>query len=350
MKRTFSRIAALLPALALTLGLTGCVSLAQEDGGMESGDVLIGYYATVQTQAERDAARAVSEEISVSGGQLTIRPNAIPAALDEADFTLRCETFPGYAMLYIADEEQARSGHDPHFTECYTNVHITDDRSERTSLRGTLLYDVTGIAEDGSFRRFDHEPTAADFGGQPFTAYQSSGDSGETLYWEGAAGEQLTASLYAVYRTAEGGCYLKNAGMDMALSGSADGGTSALTARAETTRSSSSSSGEQTATALEVAVQFQPALPYELRRITQFDESHNAVAVTEFAAGEAPETLRWEENAAYMIAERCYTDASGERHSVFDVIDREDSFYLYPLWNGERVATSASIDLAGTEE
>lgn len=347
MKRTFSRIFTLLPALALTLGLMGCVSLAQESGGAEDGDVLIGYYATVQTQAERDAAHAVSEEVSVSGGQLTIRPNTIPAALDEADFTLRCEAVPGYAMLYIADGEQARSGHDPHFTECSTNVHITDVRSEHTSLCGTLLYDVTGIAEDGSFRRFDHEPTAADFGGQPFTAYQSSDDGGETLYWEGAAGEQLTASLYAVYRTAAGDCYLKKTSADMSLSGTADGGSSALTAKAEITRRSG---GEQTATALEVAVQFQPALPYELRCITQFDESHNAVAVTEFAAGEAPETLRWEENAAYMIAERCYTDASGESHSVFDVIDREDSFYLYPLWNGERVATSASIDLAGAEE
>lgn len=333
--------------LALLLGMTGCAPLALEDGGAESGDVLIGYYATVQTRAERDAARAVSEEVSVSGGQLTIRQNAIPAALDEEDFTLHCEVCPGYAMLYIADEEQAHSGRDPHFTECSTNVHITDDRSERTSLRGTLLYDVTGIVEDGSFRRFDHEPTAADFGGQPFTAYQTSDDGGETLYWEGAAGEQLTASLYAVYRTAEGDCYLKKTGgADMALGGTADGGSSALTARTETTRRSG---GEQTTTALEVEVQFRPALPYELRRVTQFDESHNAVAVTAFAIGEAPEELRWAENAAYMLAERCYTDESGESHSVFDVIDREDAFYLYPLWNGERVAMNASLDLVGAE-
>lgn len=343
MKRIFSRMAALLSALALTLGLTGCVSLAQEDGGAESGDQLIGYYAAVQTQAERDAAY---EELSASGGQLTLRQNAIPAALDEAALTLRCEIFSGYAMLYITDGELARSGHDPHFTECSTSVHLTGDSSERTSLSGTLLYDVTGIAADGSFRRFDHEPTAADFGGQPFTAYQISDDSGETLYWEGAAGEQLTASLYAVYRTAAGDCYLKRTSADIALGGSADGGSSALTARAETTRRSG---GEQTATALEAEVQFQPALPYELRRITQFDESHNAVAVTEFAAGDAPETLRWAENAAYMMAERCYTDADGESHSVFDVIDREDAFYLYPLWNGQRVAASASIDLTGAE-
>lgn len=347
MKRTFSRIGTLLPALALLLGMTGCAPLALEDGGAESGDVLIGYYATVQTQAERDAAYAAREELSVIGGQLTIRQNAIPAALDEEDFTLRCDAVPGYAMLYITDEEQARSGHDPHFTECSTNVHITGDRSERTSLRGTLLYDVTGIAEDGSFRRFDREPTAADFGGQPFTAYQTGDDGGETLYWEGGAGEQLTASLYAVYRTAAGDCYLKKTSADIALGGTADGGSSALTARTETTRRSG---GEQSSTALEVEVQFQPALPYELRRVTQFDESHNAVAVTEFAAGDAPETLHWSENAAYMMAERCYTDESGESFSVFDVIDREDAFYLYPLWNGERVARSASIDLAGAEE
>lgn len=349
MKRTFFRIFTLLPALALTLGLTGCVSLARQDGGLESGDTLIGYFVTVLTEEEHSAARDLAETLAVdggkNGGQLRLEANAIPAALDEEQFTVRCEAFTGYAMLYIADEEYGRSGHDPHFTEVNTNVHITSDESESVALRGTLYYDVTGIAADGSFRTFDREPTAADFGGQPFTAYQTVDDEGN-LGWEGAAGERLTAALYAVYRTAEGECYLTTVGgtASMALGGTADGGSSALSVKNET----ASRDGSQSSTeALEIEARFQPSLPYELTRITQFDENHRAVAVKEFAVGDAPETLRWAENAAYMMAERTYTDDGGETHRTYDTIQRSDGFYLYPLWQGARVAQWMSITLAG---
>lgn len=105
--------------------------------------------------------------------------------------------------------------------------------------------------------------------------------------------------------------------------------------------------GQSSTVALEIEARFQPSLPYELTRITQFDENHQPVAVKEFAVGDAPETLRWAENAAYMMAERTYTDDGGETHRCYDTIQRDDEFYLYPLWQGARVAQWMSITLAG---
>ena len=342
MKRNTFRRLCLPMILAMLLTTVSCAPLAQEYGGADSGDELIGYLATVMTAEEDEKVRERSEELIVSGGTLQFRQNAIPAEFDAETYEVTCEAFEGYELITIATEDRSRSDSDPHFTGGGTHVHV----GQGTTMKGTLLYDVTGIVKDGTAVRFEREPTAADFGGKEFSSSGVMTEDGEITHWEAAVGEELLANLYAVYLTAEGECYLQRSSASMVLSGNADGGSSALSAKQEVTRTYN---GKSKTESLGAEITFQPALPYELRRITQFDENHNVLSVTEITVGESPEELKWEENAAYMMAERSCMDENGTLRRTYDTITEDSTVYAFPLWDGARVAVFDGISLTGRE-
>ncbi|MGM9662328.1 MAG: hypothetical protein ACI3WR_04480 [Oscillospiraceae bacterium] len=345
MKRTVLRRAgALLLAGALSLALSACASLAKEDAGA-GGDTLIGYYAVILTSEELEKAGERSSELTVSAtGQLQFRENPIPADFDRETGKVTCGDLPGYGLGYLLEDDCGQNFFDPCFTENSTAVHV----GQGVTLQGTLVYDTTGVA-GGVYEQFDHEPTAADFGGGTFTVYQVDEDGdGETDHWEGRAGEELYGSIYAVYETAEGGCYLKKTAANMTLEGESEGTSGASSALSVSNEVRYSySTGESSTEFLKAEVRFLPSRPYELRRITQFDENHRAVSVTEIDPNEPPESIAWEEGAAYMMAERSYTDESGALRSTYDTITEESSCYTYPVWNGARVAEHRGIILTG---
>ena len=343
MKRKLFRRLSLPLVLTMLLTTVSCAPLAQEHGGADGGDELIGFLATVMTDAESEAVRERTMELNTSGGTLQFKYSAIPAQYDAETMDVTCEIFEGYELIYILTEDHGRSSNDGHFTGGGTHVHV----GKGTTMKGTLLYDVTGLVEDGAYVRFEHKPSAADFGGKKFTAHGVMDEAGEITHWEGAAGEELAADLYAVYLTAEGECYLQRSSASMGLSGSADGGSSSLSMKQEVTRTDSSGKSETESLGAEVT--FQPSLPYELRSITQFDEDHRVLSVTEFAVGEAPEEIAWEKNAAYMMAERSFTDTEGQLHRIYDTISEDTTLYSFPLWNGARVADFGGIRITGRE-